>query len=292
MRVEWIIVFLAVAIACAVAEKKTDDYVLTTQNDCYASKKFFTCLKYRTVRYVWAIATGRMNLFDPDTKLEGENRFRLVQLSDPEKEELFSEPRQLSTDTEVTRAMKFVKRSINTFLSFHGVGMGIDNDRGARLIEGGDGDNNSEGRRIRRKKLNLIFPLAILLKLAHLKVMLLPILLGIGAIQLLLIAGGALLFHFLRNNTLCKVQPHLIHSHSHVTDSSPGVFDRSGMESPYSSNQQDPRNLTNAYDISYNSYQGYNPYGPPYGGHISYNKDWATNRAYSAYNIVPDVEKQ
>ncbi|XP_055677150.1 uncharacterized protein LOC129786276 [Lutzomyia longipalpis] len=266
MKVKCLLVFLAFAIACAVAEKKTDDYVLTTQNDCYTSKKFFTCLKYRTVRYIWAIATGRMNLFDHDTNLESANTVRLVQLSVPEKEELFSEPRQLAGDSEYLKAVKFFKRSINTFLSFHGIGLGIDNEKGARLIASEDDNETSEGRRIRRKKLNLIFPLAILLKLAHLKVLLLPILLGIGVIQVLLIVGGALLFHFLRNNTLCKVQPHLVHSHSHVTETGP--------------------------EVSYNSYQGYNPYGPPYGGHVGYNKDWATNRAYSAYNIVPDVEKQ
>lgn len=81
----------------------------------------------------------------------------------------------------------------------------------------------SRGKKKRdKKKLNMILPLAILLKVAHLKLTLLPILLGVGLIQLILIAGGALLFAYLRNNTHCRIQPHLVHSHSHVGETGPG----------------------------------------------------------------------
>lgn len=75
----------------------------------------------------------------------------------------------------------------------------------------------------KKKKLALILPLTILLKLTHLKILVTKVLLGIGAVQLILIVGGALIFHYLKNNTLCKVQPHLVHTHSHVSDySEPG----------------------------------------------------------------------
>lgn len=86
----------------------------------------------------------------------------------------------------------------------------------------------AEGRKKKRKykkrKWHIILPLAILLKLTHLKLMLLKVLLGIGGVQLILIVFGALLFHYLKNNTLCKIQPHLVHTHSHVADHEPGGF--------------------------------------------------------------------
>lgn len=72
----------------------------------------------------------------------------------------------------------------------------------------------------------MIFPLAILIKLLHLKITLLPIILGIGIVQILLVAGGAILFHYLKNNTLCRIQPHLVHTHSHgisASESVPGL---------------------------------------------------------------------
>lgn len=65
-------------------------------------------------------------------------------------------------------------------------------------------------------------PLAILGKLMHLKIMLLQILLGLGAIQTTLIAGGALLYYYLKYNTICRFEPHVLHTHSHVTDAMPG----------------------------------------------------------------------
>lgn len=51
-----------------------------------------------------------------------------------------------------------------------------------------------------------------------LKMMLMKVLFGIGVIQLLLVAGGAFLFYYLKHNTHCKIQGHPIHTHSHVLE--------------------------------------------------------------------------
>lgn len=72
----------------------------------------------------------------------------------------------------------------------------------------------------KRKKWHVIIPLAILAKLIHLKTMVMKVLFGIGTIQVLLVGGGIILYYYLRHNTICKIEPHLIHSHSHVADAS------------------------------------------------------------------------
>lgn len=166
--------------------------------------------------------------------------------------------------------MKFIKRAISTFIDGHGVRIGIGTDSGPRIlqdniIETGGVGGNSRG--LKKRKWNLIFPLAILVKLLHLKLTLIPIIVGVGLIQLLLIAGGALLFHYLRNNTLCRIQPHLIHSHSHVSETGPEIGGAFGASASY-------------------------PYGSPTPyNHAGYNKDWATNRAYSAYSFLDAINK-
>lgn len=76
--------------------------------------------------------------------------------------------------------------------------------------------------RLKRKKWQVIVPLTILAKLIHLKVMLIKILLGLGLVQTTLIGGGALLYYYLKHNTICRFEPHVMHTHSHVTDALPG----------------------------------------------------------------------
>lgn len=48
------------------------------------------------------------------------------------------------------------------------------------------------------------------------------VIIGIGVIQLLLFAGGAFLYHYLKHNTHCKIQGHPVHTHSHVVEPEPG----------------------------------------------------------------------
>lgn len=81
----------------------------------------------------------------------------------------------------------------------------------------------------KKKKWQVILPLAILGKLMHLKMMVFHVLVGVAIVQVTLLAGGIFLFHYLKHNALCSYEPHLIHSHSHILESAgPGncVFER------------------------------------------------------------------
>lgn len=136
----------------------------------------------------------------------------------------------------------------------------------------------------RKRKWQIILPIAILLKLTHLKILAVKILLGIGGAQLLLIVGGALLFHYLKNNTLCKIQPHLVHTHSHITEHEPGLFIFFILFQKFRRKDD----ILSVSEISYPSY-GYQQHASPSyasGGSSGYSKDWATNRAYSAHSYL------
>ncbi|XP_053698689.1 uncharacterized protein LOC128745640 [Sabethes cyaneus] len=241
---------------------KLDDYVLTTQSECYKSKRLISCFKYRISRYIWSFASGRMNwLLTEKHAYEAGNGMKLVRLNELQEDDVFPDARQISPyDNEMLKATKFLQRSLNTFIASHGVRIGIGADSGARFLED---DDDFEGRGKKKKKWSLILPLALMLKLVHMKLLLKPILLGVGLIQILLIAGGLFIFNYFRHSNICRIQPHLIHSHSHIASES-------------------------APELSYAAYGSYPSYSAsPYN---AYSKDWATNRAYSAYSFLDAID--
>lgn len=254
---------------------KLDDYVLTTQSECYKSKRLVSCFKYRISRYIWSFASGRVNWFlseDKASETAGAG-LRLVRLSEPQEDDVFPEARQISAyDNEMLRVAKFLQRSLNTFIATHGVRVGMGSDSGARVLDevsaniNANVDSAFEARGKKKKqRWSMILPLALMLKLVHMKLLLKPILLGVGLIQVLLIVGGFLIFNYFRHNNVCRIQPHLIHSHSHIaSESSP--------------------------ELSYATYGTYPSYSAsPYN---AYSKDWASNRAYSAYNFLDAIDNQ
>lgn len=254
---------------------KLDDYVLTTQSECYKSKRLVSCFKYRISRYIWSFASGRVNWFlseDKASETVGAG-LRLVRLSEPQEDDVFPEARQISAyDNEMLRVAKFLQRSLNTFIATHGVRVGMGSDSGARVLDevsaniNANVDSAFEARGKKKKqRWSMILPLALMLKLVHMKLLLKPILLGVGLIQVLLIVGGFLIFNYFRHNNVCRIQPHLIHSHSHIaSESSP--------------------------ELSYATYGTYPSYSAsPYN---AYSKDWASNRAYSAYNFLDAIDNQ
>ncbi|XP_055587677.1 uncharacterized protein LOC129740097 isoform X2 [Uranotaenia lowii] len=243
---------------------KLDDYVLTTQSECYKSKRLVSCFKYRISRYIWSFASGRVNWFQSEDKAResGGNGLRLVRLNEHQEDDVFPEARLITPyDNELLKAGKFLQRSLNTFIGAHGVRVGMGAESGARFL---DDDDVFDGRGKKRRRWSMILPLALMLKLVHMKLLLKPILIGVGFIQLLLIVGGLIIFNYFRHSSICRLQPHVVHSHSHI-----------GSESA---------------PVSYTAYQAYPSYSAsPYN---AYSKDWATNRAYSAYNFLDAIDSQ
>ncbi|XP_037029215.1 uncharacterized protein LOC119069262 [Bradysia coprophila] len=252
------LVFLISDSRCS--DPNSDKYITASKAECFSSKNLFSCIKYKTARFIWSVAAGKIQLIKNPLNSE---HFNLVRITNDGEEKEFSEYRYEQDVPESTKALSFLKRSVHMFLATHGFQISFGKDTGARLISDPESDDVADEYRGKKKrKLQLVLPLLILLKMVKIKVLLLTVLLGIGSIQLLLVAGGILLFHYFKHTTHCKVQGLPIHSHSHIIESEP---------EPYS------------------TYTGYHYSQPSYHSSGSYAKDWASSRAYSAFNNYMDT---
>lgn len=88
---------LCVTFVCA-DNKSADDYVTSTQSECFISKRIFSCFRYRAARYIWSVATGQAKYFQHDTGSPSptNSSFNFVQLTEPSQVEIFPEARQIS----------------------------------------------------------------------------------------------------------------------------------------------------------------------------------------------------
>lgn len=52
--------FLTSGISCN--ENNSDKYITTSKSECFSSKKLFSCIKYKTARFIWSVAVGEVQL--------------------------------------------------------------------------------------------------------------------------------------------------------------------------------------------------------------------------------------
>lgn len=101
MRNAFLLTLLVICVRSSYCDKKSDEYVLTVQAECYSSKRLFSCFKYRFARYIWSFASGRMNLFETEATstvdVDGSGgTVKLVQLTEPERDDnIFQDQRQM-----------------------------------------------------------------------------------------------------------------------------------------------------------------------------------------------------
>ncbi|KAH8344085.1 hypothetical protein KR084_004156 [Drosophila pseudotakahashii] len=260
---------------------RSDPFISRNQKQCFETRSLVSCIKYKASKLIWKLATNSLGFFPSeygrdlaDTGLADKGRWlRLVQLGEPADEVVvFNDAKSLEGDSELTLILKFLKRAVETFGRNHGLQLKLNGDSGARVME------ESEARLKRKKKKWLIIlPLVILMKIAHLKMTLVSMLMGVLGMNVLLVGGVGWLIHYLKYKTMCKIHPHLVQTHSHVYESEPSDYSQFVGSSSYS-----------------NSYSPYSSgSGAPHeiGGN-SYSKDWATSKAYNAHNYLDTISKR
>lgn len=98
------VVLLCLLRFVACGDRTTDDYVVSAQSECFASKRIVSCFRYKAARYLWSMANGKMNLFEHDNSRSivsdaetstAASGFHFVQLTEPSHEILFPAARQL-----------------------------------------------------------------------------------------------------------------------------------------------------------------------------------------------------
>ncbi|KAH8243636.1 hypothetical protein KR032_009024 [Drosophila birchii] len=251
----------------------SDAYIARNQRQCFETRSLVSCIKYKASKLIWKLATNSLGFFPNEYGRDRGRWLRMVQLGEPANEVVvFNDAKSLEGDSELTLMLKFLKRALETFGRNHGLQLSLSSETGARVMD------ESEARLKRKKKKWLIIlPLVILMKIAHLKMTLVSMLLGVLGMNVLLVGGVGWLIHYLKFKTMCKIHPHLVQTHSHVYDSDPGDYSQfvgsssySNSYSPYSSGSGAPHEL----------------------GGSSYSKDWATSKAYNGYNYLDTISKR
>ncbi|XP_055850369.1 uncharacterized protein LOC129914943 [Episyrphus balteatus] len=209
-----------------------DEYLKLNQNECFVSHNIGSCFKYRLARILWKLATNNLGYFpnenSRDLTSNATRIIRLVHLSVPSNLLLGVDARQLKDDNEITKLMKFLQRTTELFARSHGIQIEISGEGGTRITS--EDDSIMEGRaRLSRgdkkkRKWLLILPLIILMKIAHLKMTVVPLLLATLGLNVVLIGGGGWLIHYLKYKTLCKIHPHYIQTQTHVYETDPNDY--------------------------------------------------------------------
>ncbi|XP_014096085.3 uncharacterized protein Osi1 [Bactrocera oleae] len=249
----------------------SDEYLDRNQRLCFEKRSLLSCIKYKASKIIWMLATNRIGYFPNEYSralVEDQRRIRVIQLGEPADIMVFNDARGLQGDSEFVSIVKFLKRATETFSRNHAVQVKLSSETGAR-IKDSEVDGRSRHDRKRRKWL-VILPLIILLKIAHLKMSVVTLLLGVLGLNVLLVGGMGWLIHYLKFKTLCKIHPHLVQSHSHVYDSDPA---------DYSSF------IGSSFPGSYYS-------GAGSGIHEVNAKDWATSKAYNGGNYLDTISKR
>ncbi|XP_055907674.1 uncharacterized protein LOC129942663 [Eupeodes corollae] len=205
-----------------------DEFLKFNQKECFVSRRIGSCLKYKAGRIVWKLATNSLGYFPSENSrdLADSRRIRFVQLSAPSDTVLLGmNSRNLQDDSEMTKIMKFLQRTAELFARNHGFQVEISSEGGTSISS--ENDIPEMGKLLsdkKKRKWLLILPLIILMKIAHLKMTVVPLLLATLGLNVVLIGGGGWLIHYLKYKTLCKIHPHFIQTHSHVYDSDPNEY--------------------------------------------------------------------
>ncbi|XP_075144517.1 osiris 1 [Haematobia irritans] len=253
----------------------SDAYVLRNQKQCLESRTLVSCIKYKTSKIVWKLATNSLGYFPKEygRELKEDNRrIRLIQLDKPVKFSVFGDARSLDGDTEIMALSKFIKRSMEYFGQNHAIQLSMSSDSGVRITS-----NEVDEARFHKKKQRkwaILLPLIILIKIAHLKMTLVSLILGVMALNILIVGGGGWLIHYLKFKTLCKIHPQLVQHHSHVYDSDPADYSQF---------------LGSSFPGPYHGSSGSNPHETA--GQY-YSKDWSTGKAYQGYNFLDTISRR
>ncbi|KAG7190717.1 hypothetical protein KM043_006793 [Ampulex compressa] len=179
--------------------------------DCSLQRDFATCGKFRIVRWIQEAVREKEFSYGP---------FRLTRIpSMPYQAILPKVPQSRAFRSSIIDTINFVRDSAEDLLTKRAIVYTIDSSAGARGFMSGpmflDEDEftrlknrkESDGDwRIFKKKKSLILPLLILLNLFKLKLLLLPIFLGVHFIKKLLVLGSLILPSILGHLKVCKVQ--------------------------------------------------------------------------------------
>ncbi|XP_011880713.1 PREDICTED: uncharacterized protein LOC105569128 [Vollenhovia emeryi] len=246
-------------------DNTTDLFVQKCQGECHLKKDFATCGKYKVVKWLNTVVREKEFSYGP---------FRIIRIPSIYKQSFLPYlPRSRAFKSGITEALNFVRDSIEDLLTNRAIVYTVDNSAVARdfssslmfvdddELEQLKDNKEQEGNwRIFKKKKSIILPVLILLNLLKLKLLLLPIFLGVHFIKKLLVLGSLILPSVFAHLKICKVP----HSHSHQSQPFQlwSTAADTTVDYPTGYGQDDSNWHRNDYQLGYPSYQILrNPYG-------------------------------
>lgn len=246
-------------------DNTSSTFVDRCRADCGSHRDFVTCGKYKVVRWLHDIVREKEFGYGP---------LRVIRIpSMPRQTVLPSLPQSRVFRSDAIETLNFIRNAIEDLLTKRAIVYTIDNSAFGRnfgsmpMIMDEDELAQMQSRkdpedewRIFKKKKSMIVPVLILLNLVKLKLLLLPIFLGVHFIKKLLVLGSLIAPSILAHLKICKVAPpQHIHPHHVWATAAEGPIDYPtgyGQEETWVHRNDYPGN------IPYPAYHGYrNTYG-------------------------------
>lgn len=189
-------------------------FVEKCRRDCAIQKDAVVCGRYRVVRWLQDVKEKEFN-YGP---------FSVIKVPSLNRETIFPRlPRINDTRSGLIDTLSFVRDAAEDMLTKRAVVYTIEYSPGARSLTSGpivlDDDEfkkislskRGEERIFHKKKKHIILPILILLNLIKLKLLLLPVFLGVHFIKKILVIGSLLLPSILSHLKICKVPHYPVH---------------------------------------------------------------------------------
>nr|XP_012145794.1 PREDICTED: uncharacterized protein LOC100881721 [Megachile rotundata] len=190
----------------------TSAFVEKCRADCRLDKSLISCGKYRVVRWLHDTVRNKEFTYGP---------VRVIRIPSITQQSILPKlPQSRVFKSEAVEALNFVRDVLEDLLTKRALVYTIDNSVAGRnfgtvpMVMDEDELDELQSRkddgewRIFKKKKSLILPILILLNLLKLKLLLIPIFLGVHFIKKLLVLGSLIAPSILSHLKICKVPPH------------------------------------------------------------------------------------
>lgn len=75
----------------------SDEYIKENEKNCFISRRIFSCVKFKTAKFLWKLASNSYSYFPNDySRGIGNNHMKIVHLSEPSGVAVFDNARSLA----------------------------------------------------------------------------------------------------------------------------------------------------------------------------------------------------
>ncbi|XP_033339958.2 uncharacterized protein LOC117228359 [Megalopta genalis] len=266
LRLVLLVVVLHLAGQSLAYDNSTSVFVERCRADCAMQRDFLSCGKFRVVRWLNSVVREKEFSYGP---------LRVVRIpSLPSQLILPKVPQSRVFKSGAIDALNFARDIVEDLLTKRAVVYTIDNAMAGRsfgtmpmIMDEGEitllqaRKESDDDWRLFKKKKSVILPLLILLNLIKLKLLLLPVFLGVHFIKKLLVLGSLLLPSILSHLKICKVPQPQPHMYPHQTWATAA---EAPVDYPTGYGQEEAWAHRNDYQ-GHLGYPGYPAYRHPYG---------------------------